>query len=136
MSEVEIKPVEFKPPGKEVGPDAKPPRAILWRMVIEPYEPPDTTAGGIVLAEEALETERLLTNVGKVINMGPLCYRGKTTSGLTMEGDANPKVGDWVVFGTYGGQKVRTKSGRVYVVINDDNILGVVEKPEHYQYHL
>jgi co-chaperonin GroES (HSP10) len=130
------KEVPFVAPEKAVELEFTPPRAILWRMVIEPFEPPNMTAGGIALAEEALETERLLTNVGKVVNMGPLCYRGKTTSGLVMEDDDNPKVGDWVIYGTYGGQKVKTKSGRVFIVINDDNILGVVESPEHYQYHL
>jgi len=135
MSDISMGEKKFVPPTKEVELEFKPPRAILWRMVIEPYSPP-SQIGSIHLPDEAQETERMLTNVGKVIHMGPLCYAGKTSSGLSMGEGEVPKVGDWVVFGVYGGQKIRTKSGRNYLIVNDDNILGVIESPTDYRFWL
>ena len=130
------KPVAVEPPLEAVAPAARPPKPILWRVVVEPYDPPEKI-GSIALADETKETQRLLTNVGRVVDMGHLCYKGTTTSGLSFAEDPNkPEIGSWVVYGVYGGQKLKTKNGRVYLIVNDDNILAVVDDPSEYQFYL
>lgn len=127
--------VAFTPPERPV--EAPLPKPLLWRVVVEPWEPPKQTAGGIELPEEAIETQRNMTTVGKVKAMGSLCYKTKTQSGLALSDEENkPEVGDWVLFGTYAGQRVRMRSGKFYVVINDDEILGVVDSPEDFHFYV
>lgn len=127
--------VAFVPPAAPV--EATIPKALLWRVVIEPWEPPKRTAGGIELPEEAIQTQRNMTTVGKIVGMGSLCYKTQTASGLSLADEANkPGVGDWVLFGTYAGQRVRMKNGKQFVVINDDEILGVVDSPEDFHFYV
>jgi co-chaperonin GroES (HSP10) len=112
-------------------------KPIGWRIVIAPYEPKDTTAGGIVIAEQALESERLLTNCGRIVAMGEAAYRAKTRSGLEMDlWETRPKVGDWVLYGSYGGQRVVMRNGTRYLVTNDDAILAIVNGPEDFKHYL
>lgn len=127
--------VAFKPPEKEIAPAV--PKPLLWRVIIEPWEPPRKTAGGIELPEEAIVTQRNMTTVGRIVAMGSLCYKTKTASGLSLaDEETKPGTGDWVLFGTYAGQRVRMKSGKHYVVINDDEILGVVDSPEDFHFYV
>jgi co-chaperonin GroES (HSP10) len=123
--------VAFEKPQRELQADI--PKPLLWRVLIQPYEPPRSTQGGILLAGETIENTRLLTVVGKVVAMGSLAFKAKTRSGLDLTEEANqPKVGDWVLYGTYAGQRIKMKDGRQFVVLNDDEIVSRIEQPESY----
>lgn len=128
--------VAFQQPDKEV--EAQLPVVpIGWRVLVRPFEPPKTTAGGIELPEEARESEEHLTYVGQIVAMGSECYKIVTRSGIDMSKiDPKPKVGDWVMYGTYGGQKIITKSGVKYLMMNDDGIMGIVPDPSAFRAYL
>jgi co-chaperonin GroES (HSP10) len=123
--------VAFEKPQRELAADV--PKPLLWRVLVQPYEPPRSTQGGILLAGETIENTRLLTVVGRVVAMGSLAFKAKTRSGLDLTEEANrPDVGDWVLYGTYAGQRIRMKDGRHFVVLNDDEIVSRIDQPESY----
>lgn len=128
--------IAFQKPDTEIDSEL-PLQPIGWRIVIRPYKPKTTSAGGIQLPEEALESEELLTYVGQVVAMGDQCFTAVTRSGIDMSKIADkPKVGDWVMYGTYGGQKIVTKTGTKYLVMNDDSIMCIVKDPASFRAYL
>jgi chaperonin GroES len=128
--------VAFKPPEKEVAVEL-PVQPIGWRVLVRPYEPPKHSAGGIEIPDEAIESEQLLTYVGQIVAMGDQCYTAVTRSGIELaKMNPKPKVGDWIMYGTYGGQKIITKSGAKYLLMNDDGIMGIVKDPASFRAYL
>lgn len=110
---------------------------IGWRVLVRPYEAPTHSAGGIELPEEAKMSEEHLTYVGQIVAMGDQCYKAVTRSGIELDKlELKPKVGDWIMYGTYGGQKVITKAGAKYLVMNDDGIMGIVKDPTSFRAYL
>lgn len=117
--------------------NACPIKPMGWRLVIAPFEPENKTEGGIVLAEAAVESERLLTYCGQIVAMGEACFTAVTRSGIDMKQWATkPVVGDYVIYGTYGGQRVVSKGGVRYMITNDDAILAVAKDPRDFKYYL
>lgn len=107
------------------------PEPLGWRVLIEPIAVEERTRGGIVLPDQAQKAKEHLNYVGKVVAMGPLCYRDPKF------GDAGPwcQVGDWVAYGQYAGQTVlirnRNGDGAVRMrLCNDDEILAKLASPE------
>ena len=83
------------------------------------------THGGIHLAQQTVDKERLATVVGYVVKLGPDAY-----------GDLNKfpdgawcKEGDWVIFGRYAGARFRIEGGDMRL-LNDDEILAVINDPK------
>jgi len=128
--------VAFKKPERAIEVEL-PVQPIGWRVLIRPFEAPTHTAGGIKLPDEAMESEEHLTYIGQIVAMGDQCYCAVTRSGIKLK-DINPKpkVGDWIMFGTYGGQKVITKAGAKYLMMNDDGIMGIVKDPASFRAYL
>lgn len=121
--------VEFSKPVTDIEP-VLPVVPIAWRVLIRAYEVSETTAGGIIKAGETQESEQLLSYVGQIVAMGSECFKLTTRSGIDMSKiDPKPKVGDWIMYGTYGGQSIMTKSGTKYLIMNDDCIMGIVDDP-------
>jgi co-chaperonin GroES (HSP10) len=101
-----------------------------WRVLIEPIKIEETTQGGIVLPEAAKEAKEHLRHIGRVVDMGELCYKHGKFQGC----EPWCKVGDYVAYGAYSGQemKVRNSKGTDYValrLINDDEVLAVIPSP-------
>lgn len=123
--------VAFEKPEADIA-VALPLLPVGWRILVRPYEPKSTWGDtDLVIAEEALESEKLLTCVGQIVAMGDQCFKAVTRSGIELANiDPKPKEGDWIMYGTYGGQTIYTKSGTKYLVMNDDCIMGFVTDPE------
>jgi chaperonin GroES len=86
------------------------------RVVVEPLEAEQTTAGGIVLPDSAKEKPQR----GKVKAVGP----GK----LLESGDRCPvsvKVGDEVLFSKYGGMEIEV-DGKEIKILRESDILAKV----------
>jgi len=125
--------IAFKAPEQAV--DAwLPLQPVGWRVLVRPYEPDVQSSGGILYPDETQQSEEYLTYVGQIVAMGSECFRAVTRSGIELANiNPKPKVGDWIVFGTYGGQKIHTKSGAKYLIINDDGIMGLTSDPSAFR---
>lgn len=85
------------------------------RVLVEPLEAEEKSAGGIYLPEAAQETPR----EGKVLAVGP----GKVLeNGQRVE--VGVKVGDIVVYTKYGGNEVRV-GDKEYLIIDEGSLLAV-----------
>ncbi len=93
-------------------------RPLDDRVVVEPFEAEETTAGGIVLPDSA--REKPLN--GKVIATGP----GKLLEKTGERGKMSLKVGDVVFYGKYSGTEVELE-GDTWVILRESDILAVRE---------
>jgi chaperonin GroES len=91
-------------------------RPLDDRVVVEPAEAEQTTAGGIVLPDTAQERPQR----GTVIAAGPgkLLDSGK-------RGELSVAVGDTVIFGKYGGTDIEI-DGTDYKILHEGDILAKV----------
>jgi chaperonin GroES len=88
-------------------------RPLDDRVVVQPLEAEETTAGGIVLPDSAKEKPQR----GKVVAVGP----GKLLdSGV--RGALSVTVGDEVIFGKYGGSEVEI-DGVEYKILRESDVL-------------
>ncbi len=128
--------IAFKKPDVDITAEL-PVVPVGWRVLLRCYEVSKTTAGGLIVPDEVLESEELLSYVGQVVAMGSECYTAITRSGIDMSKiDPKPKVGDWIMYGTYGGQSIKTKAGTKYLIMNDDCIMGIVPDPSVFRVYI
>ena len=87
------------------------------RVVVEPLDAEETTAGGIVLPDAAQEKPQR----GKVLAIGPgrLLDSGERCA-------VSVKVGDEVLFGKYGGTEIEVEGKEVKVLRESDILAKVV----------
>ena len=119
------------PPKEQITPENlespadKLPNPTGYRLLILPFSPPEKTKGGIMIAKQTLDKERIATVVGLVVRTGPDAYS---------DPDKFPdgpwcKEGDWVIFGRYAGARFNIDGGDMRL-LNDDEILATVNNPE------
>jgi chaperonin GroES len=99
-----------------------------YRILILPFSQKKTTKGGIVLADSYLEKERLGTNVGFVVSLGPDAYKDKNK----FPNGNWCQERDWIIFGRYAGARIKIDGGDLRL-LNDDEVLAVVDNPEDVQ---
>lgn len=107
------------------------PRPMLWRLLVAPIKPARKSKGGIVLPDESVDNVELLTNICKVLSMGPLCGRKPEWP----EGVWDVKVGDLVVIAQYAGQRFEFKGVKA-VLIDDDAIMAKAPTAEGFRVYL
>jgi chaperonin GroES len=91
-------------------------RPLDDRVVVEPLEAEEMTAGGIVLPDAAQEKPQR----GKVIATGP----GKLLDSGN-RGELSVKIGDEVIYGKYGGSEVEI-DGDEFKILRESDILAKV----------
>ena len=96
-----------------------------YRILILPFVPGKVTKGGIHLAKQTVDKERLATVVGYVVRLGPDAYKDKRKF---PEGPWCQE-GDWIIFGRYAGARIQIEGGDLRL-LNDDEILAVINDPE------
>ena len=96
-----------------------------YRILMLPFVPGKVTRGGIHLAKQTVDKERLATVVGYVVKLGPDAYKDdrKFPEGPWCQ------EGDWVIFGRYAGARIQIEGGDLRL-LNDDEILAVIDNPE------
>ena len=101
------------------------PRPTGYRILILPFSQSSVTKGGIHLAKQTVDKERLSTVVGYVVETGPDAYSDphKFPEGAWC------KEGDWVIFGRYAGARFQIEGGDMRL-LNDDEILACIDDPE------
>ena len=86
------------------------------RVVVEPLEAEEKTAGGIVIPDTAKEKQQK----GKVIAVG----KGRVSE----EGKITPlevRVNDQVLFGRYSGTEIKIGASD-YLIVKEDDILAII----------
>lgn len=91
-------------------------RPLDDRVVVEPLEAEQVTAGGIVLPDSAKEKPQR----GRVVAVGP----GKLLDSGD-RGKLSVTVGDQVIYGKYGGSEVEV-DGVEYKILRENDILAKV----------
>ncbi|MGQ9489447.1 MAG: co-chaperone GroES [Anaerolineae bacterium] len=92
-------------------------KPLADRLVVEPIEQEEVTAGGIILPETAKEKPQQ----GKVLATGP----GRTDD----KGERVPmevKVGDRVLYAKYSGTEVKL-DGKKLLILRESDILAIIE---------
>ena len=87
------------------------------RVIVEPIEQEEMTAGGIILPETAKEKPQ----EGKILAAGP--------GGRKEDGERVPmevQVGDKVLYAKYSGTEVKM-DGKKLLILRESDILAVVE---------
>jgi len=100
------------------------------RVLVQVRTPRSKTKGGIILTTETRETDAWNTQVAKVIAVGDLAFRNRTTMEKWPEGSWCD-VGDFVRVPKYGGDRwtVKTADGEdeaLVVIFNDLDLVGRV----------
>ena len=92
-------------------------RPLQDRILVKRIEEEEKTAGGIYIPDTAKEKPQM----GQIISVG---NGKKTEDGKVIPVDL--KAGDNVLFGRYAGTEVKVE-GNDYLIMREDDILGVVE---------
>lgn len=87
------------------------------RVIVEPIEQEEMTAGGIILPETAKEKPQ----EGKILAAGP-GDRDEDGKRIAME----VKVGDKVLYAKYSGTEVKM-DGKKLLILRESDILAIVE---------
>ncbi len=87
------------------------------RVLVEPMEQDEITAGGIILPETAKEKPQ----EGKVLATGP-GERDEDGKRIAMD----VKVGDKVLFAKYSGTEVKM-NGKKLLILRESDLLGILE---------
>jgi chaperonin GroES len=87
------------------------------RVIVEPIEQEEMTAGGIILPETAKEKPQ----EGKILAAGP-GERDDTGKRIAME----VSVGDRVLYAKYSGTEIKM-DGKKVLILRESDILAVVE---------
>lgn len=116
----------FIPPAEEL--KAPLPQPLLWRILVRPLQAKAVSDGGIALTQKVQQDQEFVTVVGQVVAMGEQAF-----SSPKLHDQNNPTIGSWVLYPTYGGQRIELADGRVFVLMNDDAVLCVVDDPEPYR---
>ena len=101
------------------------PTPVGYRMLVRPWSGKKNTKGGIILSDETNDKIAMTTVVGLVVKMGDLCYQDKEK----FPSGALCKERTFVVYGRYSGSRFQTKFGE-HRILNDDEIIGTIGKPE------
>ncbi len=87
------------------------------RVVVEPLEQEEVTAGGIVLPETAKEKPQK----GVVLSVGP-GDRDEDGDRIAMD----VKVGDTVLYAKYGGTEIKM-DGKKLLILRESDLLAIVD---------
>jgi chaperonin GroES len=90
-------------------------RPLEDRVVVQPFEADEKTAGGIILPDNAREKPQRGTVIA--IGNGKLLDSGE-------RGEMSLKVGDKVFYGKYSGTEIEI-NGEDYVILRESDVLAV-----------
>ena len=92
-------------------------KPLADRLIVEPLEGEDVTAGGILLPETAKEKPQK----GKVLAAGP---GRRDDDGKRIAMDV--KTGDTVLFAKYGGTEVKV-GDKKYLILKETDVLAILD---------
>ena len=64
-----------------------------WRMFVMPVQIKKISKGGIIFASQSVDAQMWLHAIGRVVALGPLCFRHQRYTAMGMTDEMKPKVG-------------------------------------------
>lgn len=109
-------------------PDPHPlPVPTSWHIIVRQLRISAKTKSGILLPDKAKDDIQYLTNVARVLSVGPACFKNKEAF---PPGTEQPfDVGDYVVYSRHKGTKFVYKDV-ILMVLNDTDIIMKVDDPK------
>ena len=92
-------------------------RPLYDSIVVKRIEPSEQMQGGLYIPDSAKEKPQ----EGEVVAVG----KGKREKGVIVPLEV--KVGDHVLFGKYSGSEAPKSIGEEYLIMREDEILGILE---------
>ena len=97
---------------------------VEYKILIEPEEVEQKSAGGIVLAIATTEKEKMAQVRGRLIAVGGNAFEDWN--------EPIPRVGDKVYYAKYAGKWIKDhRDGQEYLVVNDEDIVAKYEDVEN-----
>lgn len=89
------------------------------------------TQSGIILAEDTRQFNKVTTQLGKVVNIGPIAFRNRETGQLWPEG-VWARPGDYIRLPKYGGDRFErkipgTEDTALFCLFQDHEIIARVD---------
>lgn len=110
---------------------------LFWYCLVLPKQPKKYSEGGILLTDDTKEAQEHLVFCGQVLKVGDLAFQAKTRAGLDLSEDSHrPKVGDWVVFAQYAGQRMELRDETVVLMLADTEMMGRTDHPELFRHYI
>lgn len=101
----------------------------LWRILVEPYVPKQR--GLIARPPSVDQAERVISKVGRIVQVGEFAYQSKTVAGLELSSArVRAEVGDFWLFEMYAGQEVHLRSGHILRLLVDTELLMKIKDPD------
>lgn len=101
----------------------------LWRVLVEPYIP--KRRGMIVRPQQVDDAERVVSKIGRIVQVGCFAYQSKTVSGLELsQARERAQVGEYWLYEMYAGQEVHLRSGHILRLLTDTELLMRVNDPD------
>jgi chaperonin GroES len=94
-------------------------RPLADRLVVEPIEQEERTAGGLYIPETAKEKPQQ----GRVLEVGPGAYKENSSERIPID----VKKGDKVLFAKYAGSDFKL-NGSELKILRESDILAVIEE--------
>ena len=94
-------------------------KPVDLKLLVLPDKVEAKTAGGIFLPDAEIERKQWAAQKATIIDVGKSCFA---------EWIEKPQPGDRVVLAQYPGSKFQGEDGEMYWIINDDDIIGLLEK--------
>lgn len=111
---------------RKINPDSYQP--LGYRVLVRDEKIEEKTAGGVILPDESKKHDEFSQQFGHVIRLGKFAFSMETQTGRVIDENA-PAPGDLVNYAKYAGGTFQTDNdGHKYRIINDDDIIGVVER--------
>lgn len=104
------------------------PEPLGWTLLVRPYPVDNRTRGGLILADDTIDFTNYLTNIGRVVKVGPCCWNRVEHRNKDGEKFEWVKEGDFVEFAANSGLKRKFK-GVSYIVLVDDEVITRLPDP-------
>lgn len=101
-------------------------RPFGWRLLVMPMRPEAKSKGGILIPQVRQDTDQYLNYVGRIISLGPLCFRHPKWSNQGFEFDTMaPRRGDWILYNINQYTRIDYR-GTKLIILNDDAFAATV----------
>ena len=111
-------------------------RPLGTRVLVQLRTVRSKTASGIVLVDDTKQFNKVTTQLGKVVDIGPIAFRNRETGQLWPEG-VWARPGDYIRLPKYGGDRFERKipgtdDTALFCIFQDHEIIAKVD-PEAFE---